>query len=252
MSQVYDLGAYRAIVKGVQEFFLKTQVSTHADVYCQHDTSRSVDISCKHDDTRRVDDTLSPTAEEYAMPPKGWTAGREETEVKAVRLPKSLIERITQHVERLQVQFRFGRINEGMAIRDLLEVGLDTVEARASQPQPAQVPLTTQPALPIGLEGVPASQAPPAPDRSPNVVVQESVSQPPVKRKGGRPSTKRQPILALLREHPEGLTAEQIRAYLDSTQPLGDTLEGMRRSGAVRFEGIGHAMRYFTKEQASS
>jgi hypothetical protein len=92
------------------------------------------------------------------MPPKGWTAGREETEVKAVRLPKSLIERIAQHVERLQGQFRFGRINEGMAIRDLLEVGLDTVEGHAPQPQPAQVPLTTQPALPLALEGVPASQ----------------------------------------------------------------------------------------------
>jgi hypothetical protein len=161
MSQVYDLGAYRAIVKGVQEFFLQTQESSHADVCCQHDISHSIDISCKHDDTRRVDGVLSPTAEEYAMPPKGWTAGREETEVKAVRLPKSLIERIAQHVERLQGQFRFGRINEGMAIRDLLEVGLDTVEGHAPQPQPAQVPLTTQPALPLALEGVPASQAQP-------------------------------------------------------------------------------------------
>ena len=161
MSQVYDLGTYRAIVKGVQEFFMQTQRSEYADSCCKHDTSYSIDLSCKQDDTKSADNTLSSTAEEYGMPPKGWTAGREATEVKAVRLPKSLLERIAQHVERLQMQFRFGRINEGMAIRDLIEVGLDTVEAGISQPQPVQAPLTTQPALPLALEGVPASQAQP-------------------------------------------------------------------------------------------
>src|SRR5262244_2025426 len=56
-------------------------------------------------------------------------------------------------------------------MRMLLELGLDSAEASAHQPlhqqatpippQPAQVPLTTQPALPLALEGVPASQAPP-------------------------------------------------------------------------------------------
>jgi hypothetical protein len=95
------------------------------------------------------------------MPPKGWTAGREATEVKAVRLSKSLIERITQHVERLQAQFRFGRINEGMAIRDLIEIGLDTVEGSAAQPIPA-----TQPAIPLALEPAPAAEVQPKPTRT--------------------------------------------------------------------------------------
>jgi hypothetical protein len=92
------------------------------------------------------------------MPPKGWKSGREETQVKAVRLSASILERIARHVERLQAELRFIRVNESDAIRMLIEVGLDTVEARTSQPQPAQVPLATQPGLPLALEGVPASE----------------------------------------------------------------------------------------------
>jgi hypothetical protein len=236
MTEVYDLDAYRAIVKGVQEFFLQTQANVSVDIYCQHDISHNVDISCKHDDARSRDNTISLIMEEYAMPPKGWRSGRPEGIVKAVRLSEDIIERIARYVEYLQAQLPDDRINEGVALRRLIRIGLDTVEASASPPQPAPTP---QPALPIALEGVPASQA------QPLAPISTAEAQPPAKRKGGRPSTKRQPILALLREHPEGLTAEQIRAYLDSPQPIGDTLAGMRRSGVVKTEGTGHAMRYF-------
>jgi hypothetical protein len=55
----------------------------------------------------------------------------------------------------------------------------------------------------------------------------------------------RQPVLDLLGAHPEGLSAEQIRAYLQPARPLGDTLQGMRRQGKVRTSGQGKAMRYF-------
>ena len=54
----------------------------------------------------------------------------------------------------------------------------------------------------------------------------------------------RQPILELLGKHPEGLTAEQIRAYLQPERPLADTLQGMRRQGKVRTSGQGKALRY--------
>jgi hypothetical protein len=94
------------------------------------------------------------------MPPKGWSAGREDTEVKAVRIPASMIERIGNHVERLQAQFRFGRVNEGMAIRDLLEVGLDTVEAATPPPHHA-VPLAPE-SVPLPAL-LPATETPPAP-----------------------------------------------------------------------------------------
>jgi predicted transcriptional regulator len=71
-------------------------------------------------------------------------------------------------------------------------------------------------------------------------------------RKRGRPDTMRQRILALLRAHEEGLTTEQIRAHLNVTQPIGDTLQGMRRAGIVKVEGEGNRRRYYaTDEQLS-
>jgi hypothetical protein len=64
-------------------------------------------------------------------------------------------------------------------------------------------------------------------------------------RRRGRPGTMRQRILTLLGEHPEGLSAEQIRVYLQAEKPLGDTLQGMRRQGKVHTRGNGKDMRYF-------
>jgi hypothetical protein len=52
-------------------------------------------------------------------------------------------------------------------------------------------------------------------------------------RRRSRPGTMRARILALLREHPEGLTAEEIRFYLKPQKPLGDTLQGMVRQGLL-------------------
>ena len=56
---------------------------------------------------------------------------------------------------------------------------------------------------------------------------------------------KREPLLNLLREHSEGLTAEQIRGLLNAQKPMGDTLQGMRRGNLVRTEGTGREMQYF-------
>jgi hypothetical protein len=57
----------------------------------------------------------------------------------------------------------------------------------------------------------------------------------------------RQRILTLLQEHPEGLSAEHIRVYLQAEKPLGDTLQGMRRQGKVHTRGQGKDMRYFVE-----
>ena len=72
-------------------------------------------------------------------------------------------------------------------------------------------------------------------------ISEEAKSRPPAPR--GRRGL-RQPILELLGKHPEGLSAEQIRAYLQPERPLADTLQGMRRQGKVRTSGQGKAMRY--------
>jgi len=74
-----------------------------------------------------------------------------------------------------------------------------------------------------------------------NTVIQENASA----KRTGRPGTIRESILKLLREHPEGLSAEQIRGLLNAQKPIGDTLQGLRRSNLVRTEGNGREMRYF-------
>ena len=74
-----------------------------------------------------------------------------------------------------------------------------------------------------------------------NTVIQQKSSA----KRSGRPATMREPILTLLREHSEGLTAEQIRGLLNAQKPIGDTLQGMRRGNLVRIEGSGREMRYF-------
>ena len=60
----------------------------------------------------------------------------------------------------------------------------------------------------------------------------------------------RQRILTLLQDHPEGLSAEEIRVYLKAEKPIGDTLQGMRRNGVVTAQGQGRDMRYFRGTKA--
>ena len=78
-----------------------------------------------------------------------------------------------------------------------------------------------------------------------NTVIQQEALQ----RKGGRPGCAvGQQILDVLRQHPEGLTAEQLRGYLTPSKPLGDTLQGMKKTGAVTTQGQGRAVRYFAAQ----
>ena len=72
-----------------------------------------------------------------------------------------------------------------------------------------------------------------------NAVIQEK----PPKRPGRR-STLRRPIMDLLREHPEGLTAVQMKVHLGVDKNIGDTLSGMVRDGLLAKQGSGSAVRY--------
>jgi len=72
----------------------------------------------------------------------------------------------------------------------------------------------------------------------------------PAQRRGGRPRGEMsQRILTLLTEHAEGLSAEEIRTYLKVSTPIGDTLQGMKRTGVVSVQGQGKGMRYFLARQ---
>jgi hypothetical protein len=72
-----------------------------------------------------------------------------------------------------------------------------------------------------------------------NTVVQKNAA-----RRPGRPSTLRQPIVDLLRAHPEGMTAVQIKVHLGVDKNIGDTLAGMVRDHLLEKQGSGNAVRY--------
>jgi hypothetical protein len=68
-------------------------------------------------------------------------------------------------------------------------------------------------------------------------------------RRPGRPSGPLRPqILALLQAHPAGLRAEELRVYLQTRRPIGDTLAGMVRGGVIRPQGDRAQRRYVATE----
>jgi hypothetical protein len=66
----------------------------------------------------------------------------------------------------------------------------------------------------------------------------------PPRRSGRPPGPLRQQILALLQAHPAGLRAEELRVYLQTPRPIGDTLQGMLRGGVLTTQGRGGQRRY--------
>ena len=107
--------------------------------------------------------------------------------------------------------------------------------------------------LAVRVDALGAARQPPTSTRQPAAAMPapdtaQAPGLPPLR---GRPkSLMRQRIDALLAEHPEGLTAEEIRFYLRPERPLGDILGGMRLTRAVRWEGAGTQRRYFLVDDA--
>jgi len=118
-----------------------------------------------------------------------------------LRIPTALLEQVDAFKETLEAERDGFAINRTDILLRLIEVGLQTL-TQAGQP-PLAVPATA----PAVLQTAP--------------------------RPRGRPGTMRARILALLREHPEGLTAEELRFYLKPERPLGDVLQGMVRQGLL-------------------
>ncbi len=89
-----------------------------------------------------------------------------------------------------------------------------------------------------------ATESPHANVADTNGNITETAQPAPGPRKGGRTSTLRQPIVDLLRTHPEGLTAVQIKVYLGVDRNLGDVLQGMARDHVLEKQGTGAQVRY--------
>jgi hypothetical protein len=122
--------------------------------------------------------------------------------------------------------------DDNTVIRELEEMVDAVVQRVLARERAAQQALDTPTATP----------APPVPDISYN---DNTVLQKEAPRGAGWRGGMRQRILTLLREHPEGLSAEGIRAYLKPEKPLGDTLQGMRVQEKVQTRGRGKGTRYF-------
>jgi len=64
-------------------------------------------------------------------------------------------------------------------------------------------------------------------------------------RQGGRPrSDLGQRILSKLADHPEGLSAEELRVHVQAERPIGDILAGMKKRGDITMLGQGRQVRY--------
>ena len=99
------------------------------------------------------------------MPPKGWKSGRPEGIVKAVRLTQDILDRVARYIERLQADLPDIPINEGIALRRLIRIGLDTIEGQTS---PAPLAPTQQPAIPLAAEPAPTTAVQPQPIPTPH------------------------------------------------------------------------------------
>jgi hypothetical protein len=85
------------------------------------------------------------------MPSKGYRTMGEELENVAMRLPVSVLAQVDAHIDTLRKLAPWAKVGRSDALRDLVVRGLASVSSL--QPAPP-----TQPALPIALEGVPASE----------------------------------------------------------------------------------------------
>ena len=107
---------------------------------------------------------------------------------------------------------------------------------QAHQQNQRLLDLPRSPALPPQTpQDAPGSMQPPAPRPQTPVAPQE----PPVPQRDDPRGTMRRRIVALLREHPEGLTTAEMRERLGVERSLADTCLGMFRYGLVQRVGRG-------------
>lgn len=194
-----------------------------------------------------------------ARPPKYESEAEKPVNV-SLRLPRDLYDQAHHHA-RMRRTTLTELIVEGLRMR--LEASADPRDIIASQDITAMQELKQMIAAEVHAilaaqrppiaEPAPETSAPPAPPFSHgknNTVMQKDISAP--HRGRGRPGILRQPILDMLHQHPEGLSALELKVHLKTDKHIGDTLAGMRRSGVVKVEGEGNGRRYFAMDEQPS
>jgi hypothetical protein len=201
-----------------------------------------------------------------ARPPKYATEHDNPVSV-TLRFPRDLYDQAQQHAKRRQTTLT-ELAREGLQLR--LETPTDPRDILTTQDitvmQELRQMIAEEVQVALAAQHFQASESTPARQGEDNSKTQDYsnatpgqayaskpghnlVTEPASARKGGRPrSPVGQQILDVLRQHPEGLTAEQLRGYLTPSKPLGDTLQGMKKTGAVTTQGQGRAVRYFAAQ----
>jgi hypothetical protein len=174
-----------------------------------------------------------------------WLTGEEELRLKDLALqwhcsPSTVVQRALAQISTSSSP-QHSSPADTLLIREIIRAELAAMQAEQARVTGGVI---------VGPTDAKRPEMPPAPTPA-----REYVAAPPghsmrtesaPTRKGGRQRSELgQRVLALLQAHPEGLSAKAIAVYLDVKQPLGDMLQGMKRTGAVRAEGSGKALRYF-------
>jgi len=194
-----------------------------------------------------------------ARPPKYKSEAEKPVNV-SLRLPRELYDQAQYHA-RIRRTTLTELMVEGLRLcleaptdpRDIIASHDITAMQELKQMIAAEVHAILAAQRPSTVEPAPepsASPVPPFSHGNNNTVMQKDAAAP--HRGRGRPSVLRQPILALLHQHPEGLSALELKVYLKTDKPIGDTLAGMRRFGVVRVEGEGNRRRYFAMDEPPS
>ena len=94
------------------------------------------------------------------MPSKGYRTMGEELENVAMRLPMSVVAQVDAHIDTLRKGAPWAKVGRSDALRDLVVRGLQSLSQPPPQPTKPTLPpaMTQQPALPLALEGVSASE----------------------------------------------------------------------------------------------
>jgi hypothetical protein len=193
-----------------------------------------------------------------ARPPKYATAHDKPVSV-TLRFPRDLYDEAQRHAQRRQTTLT-EVVLEGVRLRletpidprdilvsqdktvmqELRQMIADEVQAAlAAQPHHAPAPAVPMTSTPNGLAEH-YGNASTAREHGHSLVTEPA----PARKGGRRRSALGQQILDLLAQHPEGLTAHELRVYVKATKPIGDTLAGMRRLGTVKTIGQGRGARY--------
>ena len=190
--------------------------------------------------------------------PAKYLADTERPVSLSLRIPRDIYDQ-AQHLAHMRRTSLTEIVIEGLRLRlDTPDDPRDIVVSQditAMQELERMIDERISAALAAHALALATAPAPPAPARVHDgniTVMQGNVSVPQRARKGGRPSILRQPILELLRQHPEGLSALELKVHLKTDKHIGDTLAGMRRSGVVKVEGEGNRRRYFAMDEPPS